>query len=72
MHIVPIFIFYFFFIIIFLFFYFFFIFMHFIHIFAMVTLKKTNQKFERGGTGKNGEFLQLFQNAVSPCSYSNY
>ena len=38
-------------------------FQFFIHIFAMVKLKKTNQKFERGGgeTGKNGVFLQLFQ-----------
>ena len=33
----------------------------------MVKLKKTDQKFERGEkTGKNGEFLQIFQNAVYP------
>ena len=42
-------------------------FQFFIHIFAMVKLKKTSPKFERGEkTGKNGVFLQLFQSAVSP------
>jgi len=40
-------------------------FQFFIHIFAMVKLKKTNPKFERGEkTGKNGVFLQLFQSAL--------
>jgi len=39
----------------------------FIHIVAMVKLKKTNQKLERGRkTGKKGVFLQLFPSAVSP------
>jgi len=42
-------------------------FQFFIHIFAMVKLKKRIKSLKGGKkTGKNGEFLQLFQNAVSP------
>ena len=39
----------------------------FIHIIAMVKLKKTNQKLERGGkTGKKRRVFETFLIAVSP------